>query len=824
MKPWPDDIPPLPAALPRDRPVALLLRHGERPPIAPGETGADLPLTPHGRAQAQALGRLLGPRLQRVHTSPVRRCYETAAALCDGAGLSLPIVADRRLGDPGIFVLDPELAWDNWRVLGHEGVLAHLAWGHPPLPGLAEPAQAARALFKQHILADLSAPGISVFVTHDAIMLPALARTLPAVTDLSWCPRYLEAAALWPDANGYTLAFRNHTQTIQESPMPAQPPPDGLDLSPPLRALYNNARDAYISGDHVRALALDTQLHEQACVEAHALGKLLGKRFIGLCRYRLGDLASSEERLKEALRLAEEANDLSQELLITNHLAATVRRQGKLDEAYDLLTRALKRATLPSLKHEHARLLGNLGALFDEFGQRSRADDCYARFEVLTELLGNPHRLANARGLAARAAELRGDLDTAEEKYRQESELADEVGDPLRKIAATLHAARITARRGKADEAESLFKKSLDQTQNCTYEKRRIDALESYAEFLRDKRHDLPRAHYYLKRAAELSRDEPEKKAQVAHKLALVCRDAGLLGESLFYLMQSVETRHAMYKRLKLENVRNMANARLDELRDITDELAEEAHRVSRGGSEAKKLENLVVRVHGEGVWNEYEERLRSRPGPPLWQWCKDAEEAALETCLRRLSSHVFEALNQDTQKALVRAERAYGGAIDDLTRSAQLMALAVECELRERIFEPAMRHYKPPPKVQHESKTQQYFRKEQQTLGQMLESLGEVAAEPNNELSKGDFLRQFREILKEYMPLVTRIAILNRGITPLRGTSRRLLDIRNGAAHDLAMELDRLQIDAITRVLTLEIPDENQPTIMAALSQIRIA
>lgn len=219
MTEWPSALPALPAALPHDRPVALLLRHGERPAIPAGETGADLPLTPRGRAQAEALGRALRSDLRGLHTSPVRRCRETAAAIRTGAGAPIPIVPDRTLGDPGIFVSDPERAWVHWRTLGHEQVLEHLAWHPSALPGFADPILAARAL-AAHLLAILDAcpPGLHIFVTHDAILLPALARLSSAVSDSTWWPHFLEAAAFWRGAGAPELAYRNHRHSFPGVP------------------------------------------------------------------------------------------------------------------------------------------------------------------------------------------------------------------------------------------------------------------------------------------------------------------------------------------------------------------------------------------------------------------------------------------------------------------------------------------------------------------------------------------------------------------------------------------------------------------------------
>lgn len=589
-----------------------------------------------------------------------------------------------------------------------------------------------------------------------------------------------------------------------------------------LRDLYDRAHNAYLAGDHEGALNLDRELHEAARACKNPLGEILGLRFMGLCCYRLGRLVESTAHLRGALDLAERAGHTTQSLLIANHLASTVRRQGKLGEAYDLLTSALDRATLPEHLHAHARLVGNLGALLDELGQRAHADDCYARFEVLAELLGNPHRLANARGLAARAAELREDFVTAEKKYREERRLAVDSRDPLRQIAATLHTARIAAHRDRLDEAEKLFREALDQTRSCSYEKRRIDALELYAEFLHLKRRDLSRAHFYLEQAAKLSENEPEKKALVAYRLALVCRDAGLLGESLFHLMRSVETRHSIYTNLDHDHVRDMAKRRLDELRKITEELVEEARRVGRSGAEAREFETLVVRVHGKGVWKELEKRLEAAPGQPIWTWQKQAKRAAEACWERRLPPPAFQRLDRRTQKALIRAELSYGGAIDDLVRSTQLLALAVECELRSRIFDPARQRLKIEEAARSTSATHlALVAPKECSLGTMLKAVGELA--DSTPAGDRELLGQLRKLLGNSLPLLRRIARLNDPLHPVKGTPRYLVELRNAIAHDLATDLSRLEVDALTRTLTLEIPADGEPSLLAALSQIQL-
>lgn len=589
-----------------------------------------------------------------------------------------------------------------------------------------------------------------------------------------------------------------------------------------LHNLYHEAREAYRATDHRRALDLNRQLTNQATARGDVLGQILGRRFEGLCHYRLSDLAASEEALRDALRLAESAEDVAQQLLIANHLASTLRRAGKLGEAYERLREARKRATLPTYLHPRARLIGNLGALYDELGQRARADDCYARFEELAELIGNPHWLANARSLAARAAALREDFELAEEKYRDERDLAERNGDVLHQIAATIHTARLAALRGRTDDAEALFRDALDRSEHCNYEKRYIDALAGYAGFLREHRGDLPRANYYLGLAEAQAAREPEKRANIAYERAILCMEAGLLGESLHYLIDSLDVRAALYEPLTREDIKVMTKARIAELGKLTEELVDEALRVKRSGTERERLKLVISRLADPQAWERYEERRAAYQGPPMENARIQAESVALKWWHRRLSQPVFDSIAAPTREALMGAGIAYHSATDDLTRSAQLLALAVEEELRERVFTPAEARLSASRNRRNPSKTHQHFAGGRRwTLGAMLESLSEVVsgAKP----AAGDALLVFRRLLAAQMPDVKRVTALAQPIVPLKGTARRLLDIRNESVHDAKVRFDRLEVDAIARAITLDITGPDEPTIMASLLRLRI-
>lgn len=206
-----DAIPRLDAPIPLDRPVALLLRHAERPDFPPHTPGNDVSLTPAGRHAARTLGEALGARLIGLSTSPVRRCVETADAIREGAGFADAPRFDRMLGDPGAFVEDAELAWSTWLRWGHQAIVAALMAGSRIPPGFADPASAARNLAR-HVAGSLCdrPPGVFALVTHDVVLAALVARTLGSpLGEESW-PGFLHGAWLWAEPEGLRLIFDGH--------------------------------------------------------------------------------------------------------------------------------------------------------------------------------------------------------------------------------------------------------------------------------------------------------------------------------------------------------------------------------------------------------------------------------------------------------------------------------------------------------------------------------------------------------------------------------------------------------------------------------------
>ena len=178
--------------------AALVLRHAEREAIPSGTFGEDVRLTSQGVAAAERLGSTLSVRdLAAMRSSPLVRCLDTARAMARGAGWEADVVPDRLLGDPGPFVVDPEISGPLFLEVGiRELARWQLDCGDPP-PGMRPTNEGAELLLNM-IAGGLGRNGrLHVHVTHDAI-LAVLAGDLYRlnVDGFGW-PGYLDGLLLW---------------------------------------------------------------------------------------------------------------------------------------------------------------------------------------------------------------------------------------------------------------------------------------------------------------------------------------------------------------------------------------------------------------------------------------------------------------------------------------------------------------------------------------------------------------------------------------------------------------------------------------------------
>lgn len=166
--------------IPRDRPVALLMRHSERFPIVDPAEPYLAQLTPDGVRLAEELGGLLGDRFAhgKFMSAPVDRCRDTAAAIAHGAGWATEVRAEEVLSHPFIGPAFDQLS--RGEVNGELAYQAHavldllLDFGERPA-------------------------GLDVSVTHDTILCVVAGCLLKAPVLGSFWPDYLEGVFAWRD-------------------------------------------------------------------------------------------------------------------------------------------------------------------------------------------------------------------------------------------------------------------------------------------------------------------------------------------------------------------------------------------------------------------------------------------------------------------------------------------------------------------------------------------------------------------------------------------------------------------------------------------------
>lgn len=191
--------------------AVMFLRHAERPELPKGELGEEIPLTAAGAASAHRLGTQLRQRLRRVHTSPVRRCQLTAAALLAGAEVAATPIIVPHLGEPGLFVQDGPLAWPQFLEHGVQAMARKLSRCEP-LPGFRPAAQGVQQLLGEPLASLPSAGGLDAYVTHDYIL--AVTASLLLGQEVPW-PDFLDCLCVWREQDRLHFSFGD-----QRGPLP----------------------------------------------------------------------------------------------------------------------------------------------------------------------------------------------------------------------------------------------------------------------------------------------------------------------------------------------------------------------------------------------------------------------------------------------------------------------------------------------------------------------------------------------------------------------------------------------------------------------------
>ena len=186
------------ASIPDGMDVSLVMRHAEREEIPAGTFGHDVSLTAQGIRAAEQLGLSLSDRRTiTAVSSPVPRCVQTAEAMLRGAGSPSKVATDQRLGDPGAFIVDPEISGPLFLELPIPEIARRQLHDAMPLPGMRTTVEAVEMLLELVTGSSGEQGRIHVYVTHDIILAVLVASIFRlSLDDIGW-PGYLDGLLLW---------------------------------------------------------------------------------------------------------------------------------------------------------------------------------------------------------------------------------------------------------------------------------------------------------------------------------------------------------------------------------------------------------------------------------------------------------------------------------------------------------------------------------------------------------------------------------------------------------------------------------------------------
>lgn len=194
----------------------MILRHSIRGEIPPNDTGNSILLTREGERMAEHFGRFCNFNLERIHTSVIQRCVQTATLIANGyeenTGTRLKIFPTNILTDSHI--TDLALADKLFTSHSPHFIMSAFLRGKQ-LPGIKTREETMKMLFT-YIFQNRESQNMEVFVTHDTILIGIVCfchGLQPSDFEDFW-PYMLEGAFLYLQNNKIYCIFRGETKSI----------------------------------------------------------------------------------------------------------------------------------------------------------------------------------------------------------------------------------------------------------------------------------------------------------------------------------------------------------------------------------------------------------------------------------------------------------------------------------------------------------------------------------------------------------------------------------------------------------------------------------
>jgi len=149
--------------------ISLLIRHGDRDKIPVGSFGNEIMLNEQGIINSTRLVESLRDKqINKIYSSPVGRCVQTAECIAKGYGSQLDIIESKALGAPGLHINDEEIAGKYFLENGlHK--MYHRFINEFEIPGVTS-VKAFHKEMTDFIVSNTSNEGLTLFISHDMLI------------------------------------------------------------------------------------------------------------------------------------------------------------------------------------------------------------------------------------------------------------------------------------------------------------------------------------------------------------------------------------------------------------------------------------------------------------------------------------------------------------------------------------------------------------------------------------------------------------------------------------------------------------------------------
>lgn len=149
--------------------ISLLIRHADRDKIPTGEFGNDVLLNEKGIKRATDFSKSLSElKINRIFTSPVQRCIQTAEYIAKGYGKPLEITQSHELGDPGLHISDDKVAGKFFLTEGFDELYYRITH-NIDIPGISVTKEF-NTNVTDFLTENSKENGLTIFVTHDLLI------------------------------------------------------------------------------------------------------------------------------------------------------------------------------------------------------------------------------------------------------------------------------------------------------------------------------------------------------------------------------------------------------------------------------------------------------------------------------------------------------------------------------------------------------------------------------------------------------------------------------------------------------------------------------